>query len=698
MGSTQAEPTQADPTQAEPTQAELWRTAGRALLSRLIAELAYEELIVPTTHAAPPAATPPTATPPAAAPPTALPPTTLPPTVAVGRGAPARYRIECGPVTYTFTARRGTFGTWWPAAATLRRDGEPADDPVRFLLDAQALLGWSGDVLADVVREVTATQRADVEILRGALPAARLAELSHLELEGRQAGHPCLAANKGRLGFGVADAARYAPESGVPFRLRWVAAEPALGLLVTQAGLTPSALYDRELSAATRAEFTAVLTAALIRSGRAGGSDRSGGSGRSGGNGGAGSADNDAADFDAAAAATAGTADALAERYVWLPVHPWQWENVVTTLFAGELATGALVDLGEAPDRYLPLQSVRTVANIDTVGGRDVKLALMIRNTLVWRGMSAEDAKAGPVVSSWLTSLARQDPQLRAMGVIPLPEVAGATVAHPAFDALADAPYRLHELLGVLWREPVTAFLAPGERARTMAALLTIGSDGRALAAELAHRSGLTAAQWLAAFLHALLPPLLHYLYVYGVAFTPHGENVICVFDADDVPRRIAVKDFGADIDLVEGDFPQRAATDGGAGALCRHWPARMLAHSVLSAVFAGHFRYFSVVVEDHLGIAEPQFWAMVREAVLDYQRAHPELADRFALIDLLAPSFDRVCLNREQLSGAGFHERAGRDAQFDVLHGMVANPLVAIGTSGGGGPSGAEEPLGDGR
>ncbi|CUU58601.1 aerobactin synthase [Parafrankia irregularis] len=649
------------PEQVEPTQAELWRTAGRALLSRLIAELAYEELLVPTTHTTTHATTP-----------AAAPPTAAPPPLAVGRGTSAHYRIECGPAAYTFRARRGTFGTWWPAAATLRRGGEPADDPVRFLLDAQALLGWSGDVLADVVREVTATQRADVEILRGALPAARLAGLSHLELEGRQAGHPCLAANKGRLGFGVADAACYAPESGVPFRLRWVAAEPGLGLLVTQAGLTPSDLYDRELSAATRAEFTAALTAALIRGGRAGGTN-------------------------------AADADALAARYVWLPVHPWQWENVVTTLFAGELATGALVDLGEAPDRYLPLQSVRTVANIDTVGGRDVKLALMIRNTLVWRGMSAEDAKAGPVVSSWLTSVARQDPQLRAMGVIPLPEVAGATVAHPAFDSLADAPYRLHELLGVLWREPVTAFLAPGERARTMAALLTIGSDGRALAAELVHRSGLTAAQWLAAFLHALLPPLLHYLYVYGVAFTPHGENVICVFDADDVPRRIAVKDFGADIDLVEGDFPQRAAIDGGASALCRHWPARMLAHSVLSAVFAGHFRYFSVVVEDHLGIAEPQFWAMVRDAVLDYQRAHPELADRFALIDLLAPSFDRVCLNREQLSGAGFHERAGRDAQFDVLHGMVANPLVATGTPGDRGPSGGEpsgdgEPLGDGR
>ncbi|MEX5634845.1 IucA/IucC family protein [Parafrankia sp. FMc2] len=613
------------------TDGELWRTAGLALLARLIAELAYEELLVPAPD------------------PSAGTAARRPDPPPVGRGAPAPYRIDCGAVAYTFTARRGTFGSWWPDAATLRRGGGPAWDPVRFLLDAREALGWSGDVLADVVREVTATQRADVRLLRGALPAGRLADLSYVELEGHQSGHPCMVANKGRLGFGATDAARYAPESRAPFRLRWLAAEAGLARLVTAEGLAPGALYEAELPAVTRAEFTAALHAALI---------------------GAGLAD---------AGSIPGSVAAAADRYRWLPVHPWQWEHVVVPLFAAELATGALVDLGEAPDRYLPLQSIRTVANVDTPGRRDVKLALMIRNTLVWRGMSADDADAGPVVSSWLTRLAREDPELRATGVIPLAEVAGATVAHPAYDAVADAPYRLHELLGVLWREPVASHLAPGERARTMAALLTLGSDGQALVTELVRRSGLDPEQWLTAFLQALLPPLLHYLYVYGVAFTPHGENVICVFDADETPRRIAVKDFGADIDLVEGDFPERAATDGGAGALCRHWPAGLLAHSVLSAVFAGHFRYFSVLAADHLGVAEERFWSLVRDTVLGYQRAHPEHAARHALIDLMGPVFARVCLNREQLAGAGFHDRAGRDAQFDVLHGTVANPLAAI-------------------
>ncbi|WP_018501173.1 IucA/IucC family protein [Parafrankia discariae] len=620
-----------------------WRAAGLALLTRLIAELAYEELLVPRAEPAAPPRTPPP----------------------VGRGAPAPYRIECGPVTYTFTARRGTFGTWWPDPATLRRDGEPAWDPTRFLLDTRQGLGWSGDVLTDVVREVTATQRADAELLRTALPARALADLSHLELEGHQTGHPCMIANKGRLGFDAADAARYAPEARRPFRLRWVAAHAELARLVTGPGLDAVGLRAAELSAATRAEFGAVLRAAV---------ERAVGTGPVG----ADTARPDTARPDTSGADTA-RADtvALAERYVWLPMHPWQWENVVAPLFAGALATGRLVDLGEAPDRYLPLQSVRTVANVDTPGRGDVKLALMIRNTLVWRGMSAADATAGPAVSAWLVSLAHNDPVLRATGVIALPETAGATVAHPAFDAVPDAPYRLHELLGVLWREPVASFLAPGERARTMACLLTVDTDGESLTAELVRRSGLAPDRWLAALLRALLPPLLHYLYVYGVAFTPHGENVICVFDAGEVPRRIAVKDFGADIDLVEGEFPERAATDGGAGALCRHWPGPLLAHSVLSAVFAGHFRFFSVIAADHLGVPEEEFWSLVRDAVEDYQRAHPEYAERFAAVDLLTPSFERVCLNREQFAGAGFHDRSGRDAQFDVLHGTVANPLV---------------------
>nr|MDT0665337.1 IucA/IucC family C-terminal-domain containing protein [Micromonospora sp. DSM 115978] len=221
--------------------------------------------------------------------------------------------------------------------------------------------------------------------------------------------------------------------------------------------------------------------------------------------------------------------------------------------------------------------------------------------------------------------------------VLPQPEVAGAIVGHPSYGELAGAPYRFHEMSGVLWREPVSSLLDATETARTFACLLQVGADGTALAAELVARSGRSARVWLRALLRALLHPLLHYLYVYGIAFTPHGENVAVVFDATGLPSRIAIKDFGADLGLVAGEFPERGAIPAAAAEHLRPWPGRLLAHSVLSAIVAGHFRYFSVLVADHLSVGEAEFWGLVRDAVTDYQRRFPGHADRFADVDLLA-------------------------------------------------------------
>ena len=37
------------------------------------------------------------------------------------------------------------------------------------------------------------------------------------------------------------------------------------------------------------------------------------------------------------------------EDYVWVPVHPWQADEILGTLYAAELATGVVIDLGESP-------------------------------------------------------------------------------------------------------------------------------------------------------------------------------------------------------------------------------------------------------------------------------------------------------------------------------------------------------------
>ena len=536
-------------------------------------------------------------------------------------------------VEYCFRARRGSFGAWRvnPASITRRCEGADgaADDPLQFVLDARRVLGLDAITVAEVLREMMATLRADAWLRAESPTAAELADLSYVDLEGYQTGHPCMVLNKGRLGFSVSDITKYAPESRQDVRLVWIAVHHTLG---NYHGPPAPELLEEELDEVTRAEFASALAQAE---------------------------GTDPAEYD------------------WMPVHPWHWDEAVVPLFAPYLADRMIVRLGIAPDRYRPLQSIRTLVNLDAPHRRNVKLPLLIRNTLVWRGLGREAIEAAPEVTEWLLGIRERDPFLSTESrMVPLGEVASVAVHHPLFEQLSDAPYRYHELLGVVWRDPVEVELDPGERARTMAALLQVDPAGRALVTELVERSRLDARTWLHRLLGALLPGLLHYLYRYGVAFCPHGENTVVIFDRDHVPVRIAVKDFAEDVNLLPDALPEYADLPPLADAVLLRWPAEELRHSLLSAVFAGHFRFFSDLVATHLGVPEPEFWQLVRDAILGYQARFPELAGRFAAFELLGPSFPRVALNREQLLSGGFHDRPDCDATFDITHGTIPNPL----------------------
>ncbi|MBB4681328.1 IucA/IucC family protein [Crossiella cryophila] len=542
--------------------------------------------------------------------------------------------------TYTFTATRGAFGAWRVAEDSIRRqdhaaatiaDGGPpsvpAEDPLLFLTDARTALGLDGPTLAEALRDLTATWTADAHLLATQPTAAGLAELSYAELESWQQGHPCILLNKGRLGFSAADTRRYAPEHRQHFRLPWLAVHRELAAFAAVPGLSADTLLAEELDPATRQRFAARLEH---------------------------------------------PAD-----YVWLPVHPFHLENAVRPLFAQQLAEGRIVELGEAPDHYRALASVRTLVNVDHPHKRNVKLALLIRNTLVWRGLPAESAAQAPEVTRWLHLLPHRDPYLAGRMDL-LGEVASVAVHHPGFAAVPDAPYRYHELLGAIWREPATGYLAEGERARSLATLLLTGADGRALIAELVERSTADARTWLAAFLRAVLPGLLHALHGNGIAFCPHGENTLVVYGPDELPRRIMLKDFAEDVKLRTEDLPGYADLAEPAKAVLLRWRPDQLAHSILSAMFTGHFRFLTPILDRHLGVGEDEFWGLVRAELLAYRARFPELAAQHEEYGFTAPEFDRVSLNREQLTGGGFHDRAEKDENFDVIHRTVRNPLCA--------------------
>ena len=547
---------------------------------------------------------------------------------------PGRWSAAVGGARYRFEGRRTLLDGWrvLPGVVRVGADGTrgPAS-PFSLLRD----LGTAGTVdpavEAFTVGELTATLSADARLAVERRTAADLADLAYADLEGYQTGHPWIFANKGRVGFSARDRAAFPPEARRPMRLPWIAVHSSLAEYHGVPGLEPGALRTRELGEDLTARFTARITGA-------------------------------GADPDA---------------FVWLPVHPWQWDEVVVPLFAVELARGLIVPLGEADDDYLPQQSIRTFTNLTRPDRLNVKLSLAILNTMVYRGIPTELCRAAPVSTGWVHALHARDAFLSERHRVILPgEVAAVAVRHPVLEDIPDAPYRHRQLLGALWREPVTESLEPGERARTLASLLHVDGQGRAFIAELVERSGLGSREWLEALFSTVLPPLLHLLYRYGLAFNPHGENTIVVYDANDRPVRLAVKDFVDDMKLLDSDLPEYAGLPAEALGVLMRFDARELTSSVAKSLFIGHFRYLAPLVEEQLGVPEELFWALVRAEVDRYQAEFPELADRFALFDLLAPEYERVCLNRERLLGGGYHDRAERDAEFHLDAPPVPNPL----------------------
>ncbi|MEU1121249.1 MULTISPECIES: IucA/IucC family siderophore biosynthesis protein [unclassified Streptomyces] len=593
-----------------------WRQAGRRLLAKMIGEFAYEEVIHPVPAAG---------------------------------GEADTYRLRLEPAgldgvspsdggqdaCLTFRARRGSYGSWYVDATglTLAEGDGPAvavDDPVRFLVRARRTLGLDGATLGHLIRELTVTLSADARIDHTALSAAQLADLGYAELEGHQTGHPWIVLNKGRIGFSAADTDRWAPEARRPTPLPWIAVHTDLAVYRGVAGLdTAQQLYDGELTADTRQAFADLL--------RARGLDP--------------------------------------RQYLYLPVHPWQWDEIVLPLFAPSIAAEAIVPLCSDGDLRLPQQSIRTFLNVSRPDRHTVKLPLSVLNTLVWRGLPTGRTVAAPAVTAWMHALRDGDPFLRdECGVILLGEVASVAVEHPVYDGLHEVPYQYRELLGAIWREPVGRHLAPGERARTLASLTHTDPTGRAFVAELVERSGLAPTTWLRRLLAALLPPLLHFLYRYGTVFSPHGENTIVVFDDKDVPVRLAVKDFVDDVNVSDISLPEQDSMPSAVRDVLLTEPPGFLTQFIHSGLFVGVFRYLAPLCEEQLGIAEGDFWAYVRAEILRYQARAPELKERYEMFDLLTPRIERLCLNRNRLHLDGYRDRAQRP--HAAVHGTVANPL----------------------
>ncbi|WP_423998577.1 IucA/IucC family protein [Haloarcula salina] len=512
-----------------------------------------------------------------------------------------------------------------------------ATDPLQFILDSRHLIGINSVTTGHLLHEFYNTLVADTHIRaqKADRESDSILDLPFAAVDGEMEGHPKYTYNKGRMGFGYDDYLAYAPESKQHQTLSWLAVRNDRATFQSIAGLTAEDLLTSELGEQYQRFKTTVSEQG----------------------------------YDP-------------DNYHLMPVHDWQWNDSIAQLFAGEIASGALIPLGEGHNEYLPQQSIRTFTNLTDPTKHQVKLPLKIRNTNVYRGILGEQAKAAPDVTEVIKSIRDDDPYLRDELDLVLPgEIASVNYQHPKYSQLDDAPYQYHELLACIWRESSIAPVRESESSLLLAAVIHEDFDGTPVVSKLAERAGLDIDTWLDRFFEVFLFPILHYLYKYGLVFMPHGTNVSLIHEQGD-PKRISITDFVDEVAIVDRDFPElieKLPEKFQDGDQFKHYilkrkPPVLLTHRIVGTVFDGVGRFVSDLLARHHGYPESRFWQQFHHAIQKYQDRFPEYEDRFELFDLYRPRFRNYCLNRNRMLDNGYEDSSTRPkVQY---HGTLENPL----------------------
>ncbi|WP_417772659.1 IucA/IucC family protein [Stappia sp.] len=565
-----------------------------------------------------------------------------------GGGAWTRYRLEAPAhgAIYRFRARRLSLDAWLVDPASIEKtrtiDGKAVAAPLSvlsFIIEFQQKLGIRDAMLPVYLDEIASILYSSA-YKRENRPhdVDDLADADFQTIETTMSeGHPSFVANSGRLGFSTADYPRYAPEAAGPLPIVWIAVDARNAAFTAVSGLDHMRLMAEELGPEAIVRFNAEIAARGL---------------------------------DPA-------------RFLFMPVHPWQWFNRISMSFAPEIAEGRIVYLGLSPDLYQPQQSIRTFFNATTPSRRYVKMALSILNMgfLLQRGLSREDMETTPPFNDWLQTLLSRDAFLQKNGFTLIREVATMSYLN-AYHAEAlpeNSPYR--DVLAAVWRENPVNLIRPGERLMTMAALLHVDPQGKPLAGALIARSGLDAADWIRRYLEAYLVPLLHCYYAYDLIFMPHGENVILVMEGA-VPSRIVMKDLAEEMRVLEGcdTLPPAVRRN------CVTLGDEVRLDGIFTDVFDCFFRHLSVLLEEAGVLSDDRFWQLVADSVLAYQRSQPQLAEKFARHDLFRPEFPRNCINRLQLrDNQQLIDPDDPEKGFQYA-GTLTNPLAEADPRGAGG------------
>lgn len=430
-------------------------------------------------------------------------------------------------------------------------------------------------------------------------PCRPLRELSYHEQEARVSnGHLYHPSFKSRIGFDLTDNQRYGPEQSTGHTLVWLAVDPALTRV--------SVGQSTRLGELRRQQFPGTEGQDIDQQIRAAGGDP--------------------------------------QRMVLIPVHPWQWQHVISVHYRDLLEQKRMIRLEVQGPDYLPQQSIRTLSNVSDLQAPSVKLAMSLINTSTSRVLAPHTVHNAAPISDWLWQLVQEDPLLpEAHKPIILREIAGVSV-------IPEKPIQAqYGALACVWRESVYRYLSAGQSATPITALMQLDIDQRPVIDRWIGQHGI--GTWLTALIERAYLPVMHMLWHHGTALESHAQNMLLIHE-EGLPIKVALKDFHDGVRYSRTLLDNPGALPQLTDAPTAH--ARINPNSFLETNNANELRDFTQdalcfvnlaelawFLSNHYGLAETQFWALARQSIMRYQEAHPHLVKRFQLFDFFAPGID---------------------------------------------------------
>lgn len=359
--------------------------------------------------------------------------------------------------------------------------------------------------------------------------------------------------------------------------------------------------------------------------------------------------------------------------YVWLPVHPWQFDHIIAHVLAEEWLRGDIIFLGKSQEAYVPQQSIRTLSPV-AIDKYYIKVPLSITNTSTQRVLAPHTIENAAQITDWLKRIQAQDTYLRdQLRTVFLGEVLGMSYDNSYLSERKRTD--TYGALGVIWRENIYHYLDAGEEAIPFHALYSKDVVDRPVIDHWIQQYGSEA--WMQQFIKVAVRPLIHMLYTHGIALESHAQNMMLIHE-NGWPIRVAIKDFHDGVrfkrDLLSdiAKNPQLQDTPEAHQRINRNSfietnDVQLVRDFVLDAFFFINMSQLILFMRESYDLSETKQWRMVYDCIQDYLQAHPDLP-LITYFDL----FERT-IQVEKLTTRRLRE----DNALRIHH--VTNPLGVI-------------------